>query len=689
MFKVHGGQFLATSVNFVAFRSSVSRRALLAASGSAEPPLDPRGEKRIAGSARRVSLRWLAGSGLTGLIGAGLLGGAIYAAFDREANFAEAPTRAQLNRRDQGEGEKVNPAKGDRLIKAIDIVAAKQTFKTPTAIRVGDREVIKNRTFTRVSTTLTLSDTGLSADVPEFNPLKLLSDSSNPAPEAPDDAPGPDVAEVGFTATELSPTQFGVANGTLSLDEVRAQVDETIKHSQTDGSKASPTLPSQLLLMKTSRASFDPNAGLAYATPGNINVSSPFSSIEVRMVPENVTLAPRTTNPVGDAESTRAAKDKLVVIRRGETLDDVLTAAGVQKTTVAAVKDAFNGRRAADAVAEGRRIKLSFAETENASVPQLARLTVYDGERVQALIALSDSGRYLLLENSQATSGKTASRKSQSDDDSDGDDSDDGMRLYNSLYETALKQEIPKPIIDQMIRTFANDVDFQRPVAAGDSIDAFFDNGDDGDHADLLYASVTARGETYKYYRFQSPDDQGVDYFDPSGKSTRKFLVRKPIATGELRSGFGMRFHPILHYSRPHNGVDWAAPIGTPIFAAGNGTVIKAGWDSGYGRRVEIEHNNGYVTTYNHMSAFARGLHDGDRVKQGQIVGYLGASGLATGPHLHYEVIVNGHFVDPLRVKLARTRQFEGKLLGDFKKERDRIDGLMAKAPNSSQVAGK
>jgi murein DD-endopeptidase MepM/ murein hydrolase activator NlpD len=226
-------------------------------------------------------------------------------------------------------------------------------------------------------------------------------------------------------------------------------------------------------------------------------------------------------------------------------------------------------------------------------------------------------------------------------------------------------------------------------VAGGDSIDAFFDNGDDGDRAELLYASITARGETYKYYRFQSPDDQGVDYFDPTGKSTRKFLVRKPITSGELRSVFGMRFHPILHYTRPHNGVDWAAPIGTPIFAAGNGTIVKAGWDSGYGRRVEIEHNNGYVTTYNHMSAFARGLRDGARVKQGQIVGYLGASGLATGPHLHYEVIVNGHFVDPLRVRLAKTRQFEGKLLVDFKKERDRIDGLMAKAPNSSQVAGK
>lgn len=636
-----------------------------------------------------MSLRWLAGSGLTGLIGAGLLGGAIYAAFDREANFAEAPTRALLNRKDQGESEKVNPAKGDRLIKSVDIVAAKQTYKTPTAIRVGDHEVIKTRTFTRVSTTLTMSDTGLSADVPEFNPLKLLADSSNPTPEAPEAAPAPDIVEVSFTVADLSTSQFNAPNGALSLDEVRAQVAETLKHAQSGGSKASPTLPPQLLLMRTSRASFDANGpGLAYATPGNINVSSPFSSIEVRMVPENVTLAPRTTNPVGEADAMRDVREKLLVIRRGEGLDEVLAAAGVQKSTIAAVKEAFSSRRANDAVSEGRRVKLSFAETEGASALQLARLTVYDDEKVKASVALADSGRYLLLENAPAADANAKSHKAQQGDDEDDEDSG-GMRLYNSLYETALKQDIPRPIIDQMVRTFGNDVDFQRPVAGGDSIDAFFDNGEDGDHAELLYASITARGETYKYYRFQSMDDQGVDYFDPAGKSTRKFLVRKPITSGELRSVFGMRFHPILHYSRPHNGVDWAAPIGTPIFAAGNGTIVKAGWDSGYGRRVEIEHNNGYVTTYNHMSAFARGLREGARVKQGQIVGYLGASGLATGPHLHYEVIVNGHFVDPLRVRLAKTRQFEGKQLADFKKERDRIDGLMAKAPNSSQVAGK
>ncbi len=130
------------------------------------------------------------------------------------------------------------------------------------------------------------------------------------------------------------------------------------------------------------------------------------------------------------------------------------------------------------------------------------------------------------------------------------------------------------------------------------------------------------------------------------------------------------------------------APIGTPIFAAGNGEIVKAGWSSGYGRRVEIQHINGYVTTYNHMSAFGRGIKEGIHVNQGQIVGYLGASGLATGPHLHYEVIVNGHYVDPMKVKLARTRQFDGKLLSDFKRERDRIDALIAKAPNATRVAG-
>ena len=164
--------------------------------------------------------------------------------------------------------------------------------------------------------------------------------------------------------------------------------------------------------------------------------------------------------------------------------------------------------------------------------------------------------------------------------------------------------------------------------------------------------------------------------------------MRKPIAEGEMTSGFGMRYHPILHFTRMHTGVDWAAPIGTPIFAAGNGVVIKAQWDSGYGRRVEIQHANGYVTTYNHMSGFGRGITEGARVTQGQVVGYLGQTGLATGPHLHYEVIINGNFVDPMAIKLARTREFDGKMLAACSgASATAIDQLMAQAPAAAAMA--
>jgi murein DD-endopeptidase MepM/ murein hydrolase activator NlpD len=280
-----------------------------------------------------------------------------------------------------------------------------------------------------------------------------------------------------------------------------------------------------------------------------------------------------------------------------------------------------------------------------------------------------------------------AARPKSESDDSDTDEG--GMRLYQSLYETALKQSIPKTVIDDLVRVFGNDVDFQRAVAAGDTFDAFYTDGDEDGHNDLLYASITVRDDVYRYYRFQAPDDGTVDFYDDNGRSTRKFLIRKPVPVGEMTSGFGLRFHPILGYNRPHTGVDWGAPIGTPILAAGSGTVLTAERNSSYGNHIEIQHANGYVTTYSHMSGFARGIVSGTRVHQGQVIGYLGQTGLATGPHLHYEVIVNGHFVDPMRVKLARTREMDGKMLASFKREHDRIDALMASAPNAVQDPGK
>ncbi len=280
-----------------------------------------------------------------------------------------------------------------------------------------------------------------------------------------------------------------------------------------------------------------------------------------------------------------------------------------------------------------------------------------------------------------------APEAAKTDDDEEDDGS--GVRLYQSIYETALRNKVPMPVIDDMIRIYSYDVDFQRRVQPGDSFDVFYTGEDEGtnnsaEKTEVLYAALTVGGETKKYYRFQTPDDGIVDYYDETGKSAKKFLVRKPVNEAIMRSGFGARRHPILGDIRMHTGVDWATAYGTPIFAAGNGAIEKIGWEGGYGKYIRIKHNNGYETAYGHMSAFAKGMEVGKRVRQGQVIGFVGSTGQSTGSHVHYEILVNGRFVDPMRVKLPRGRALEGPMMANFEKERDRLDGMMGGRNGSS-----
>ncbi|WP_036280232.1 M23 family metallopeptidase [Methylocystis sp. ATCC 49242] len=651
-----------------------------------EPAIEIDGRRHTADDRRRVSVRWLSGTVLTGFSGALLISAAAYTALDQQTRFAEAPTRAAPARQEETDSQVVNPKKGDRLMRAVDVVAAKQTFRAATTSRSGDKEVVRTKAFTHVAATLTLAPTSFANEVPAFNPLKLITDARAPDSNGDSDV-ALDEAEVSFVTHDLGAVGVETQSAQLSLEECQAQVIEQVKSSIAAGPKATLPLPGQALLSRTSRASIDPMA-LAYATPGSSPLTAPFSSIEVRMVPENVTVAPR------DTPQPTQMEEKLAVVRHGENLTDILAANGVPRARIDAVAAAYRGKRG-DPVREGQRVKLLFADFDGSGKNmQLARMSVYNDDVVESIVAATDKGTFVQTPTAPAPIARKAPKRYIPALEDLGDEEDDSgaMRLYDSLYETALKQQVPRPIINEMVRVFANDVDLQRGVSGGDTLDLFYDEPDDGSvpgRDALLFASLTTHNETYRYYRFQTTDDGLVDYYDENGRSSRKFLVRKPISIGETRSGFGMRRHPILGYYKMHTGVDWAAPIGTPILAAGNGTVIKAQWDSGYGRRVEIQHANGYITTYNHMSGFARGITEGVRVKQGQTVGFLGSTGLSTGPHLHYEVMVNGHFVDPMRVKLARTREIEGRMLADFKKERDRIDSLMAKAPNNSKVASR
>ena len=639
-----------------------------------EPPIEI-GRSRIEGRERlRVSLRWLAGVALTGVCGLALIGSALYLDLDRQSTFAEAPEFAAATHKDGAQDEGVNPGKGDRLVRPIDIVAAKQTFKAPTTIKIGDKEVVKARSFTILATTLTMTPTGFADAVPPFDPLKATRGSAEKADAPPDPGPMQDDAEVAFSQRDLTDEDAAAATGELTLAEAQAQVVQMIKATAA-GDKAPPLAP-QMLLTRTSQAGIDPLGALSYATSGAEGANAPFASIEVRMVPENVTDAVKAP-----ADAQPNGRERLVQMRHGETFEDVLRANGASKDAAGAILAAFGAKRGDSPVAEGQKIILQFDEppAEGAPAP-IARVSVYADEQLKSTIAIDDDGAYVPV---TLRSGGAASKTAES-----GEADNGGMSLYESFYETALKQGLPRPIIDEMVRAFANDVDFQRSAQPGDSIAAFVAEADEIDpHPQLLFATMTVRDQVFKYYRFQTPDDGLVDYYDESGRSTRKFLIRKPIVAGEITSPFGMRYHPILRYARMHTGVDWGAPVGTPILAAGAGVVIKAEYTSGYGRRVEIQHANGYVTTYSHLSGFARGIVAGVRVTQGQVVGYLGQSGLATGPHLHYEVIINGNFVDPMAIKLARTREFDGKMLAAFKRERERIDQLMAQAPNAAPAS--
>jgi murein DD-endopeptidase MepM/ murein hydrolase activator NlpD len=238
---------------------------------------------------------------------------------------------------------------------------------------------------------------------------------------------------------------------------------------------------------------------------------------------------------------------------------------------------------------------------------------------------------------------------------------------------------------------FAYDVDFQSRITPGDSLEVFHSLPDPsnaaGSDPEILYASLTLDGTEKRLYRFRTGDDSVVDYYDENGVSAKKFLVRKPVLQGIITSPFGWRVHPLLGYRRLHAGVDYAAPKGTPIFAAGNGVIEKAGVSSGYGNMIEIRHANGYETVYGHQSAFAKGIVPGVTVHQGQIIGYVGSTGLSTGPHVHFEIRINNQPVDPLRIRLPRGRVLEDNYLTDFEAERARIDNLLGNGAVPTQTA--
>jgi hypothetical protein len=639
-----------------------------------EPPIARDGE-RGSHDRRTISLRWLAGTVLTGLFGAALIGSAIDIALDGELTFAERAEQASAPAGRVASADK-SPKRGDKLFVSADIVSAKQAFRTPTTIRVGDREVIKVKPFVRVATNLALGSLGFAEDIPAFNPMKMYNSGNDTAERAPEPETNEGDAEVSVQKRLLMGYTGAPDSGAmLTQSQVEAQIAEERKATLFVGQRPNLPLNSQLMLTHALNAS----AVQPDAPPASLGTS--FSTMQVTFSTENVTIKEKTPRP--ERQLAPTTEEKLVTIRRNENFEQVLRANGAGPNEGRSIVAALASRLKDAPVREGSRLKLLFGlSADGKRSMQLLRVIVLDGETVTAIAAVDDRNTFVSVAPPQVESPANA------EEDEETDEANGGLRLFDSIYETGFKHDIPRPVLDQIIKVAFYDFDLQRRVSGGDSFEVFYAEDDENDgRPDVLYASLSVGGLAKHYYRFQTGDDGIVDFFDETGKSNRKFLIRKPISEGILRSTFGMRYHPILRYSRMHTGIDWANKVGTPIIAAGDGRVRFADWESGYGRRIEIEHAYNFVTTYNHMSGFARGIKEGVRVRQGQVIGYLGSTGLSTGPHLHYEVMINENLVDPLSVKVPRNRDLDTQQLLAFKRERERIDDLISKAPTATRLA--
>jgi murein DD-endopeptidase MepM/ murein hydrolase activator NlpD len=637
-----------------------------------EPPLSVDGGPGGLVDRRRLSVQWFCGTILTGLCGAALMGGAVFASLDGETNFAAAPERVEIALRGAiaGLGGRLSGIhKTDRLAAVSEPSVARQTMRVPISTRVRERELVRTRSFIRVAGNLSLSLSELSANIPPFNPQKLLTDGVANSDDAP--AAEPD-AEVSFVTCDfLAPApKSKVSSAVCDLNSLLAKVkpstqlplDDVITRVRDIASKTASSSP----FLANADANATPGIKFNYAAEGD---ADPYIGFEARVVPENITLLPKTNGNTDWSEH-------LVTVKKTETAGSILRELGATPDEIKGILAVLGARAREGGVKEGQKLRVLTAAAGLGHMQPLRIIISGDGG-VEAAVALSDNGKYVPVDIRNVDTEAADANGEEA-----GEDDGSGVRLYQSIYETALRNSVPNPVIEELIRIYSYDVDFQRKVQAGDSFDVLYSDDENNEgRNEVRYVSLTVGGETKRYYHYQTADDGTYDYYDETGKSAKKFLVRKPVPIGIMRSGFGERNHPLLHYMKTHTGVDWAAPFGTPIFAAGNGAIDEIGVKGGYGKYVRVRHANGYQTAYGHMTAFARGLNVGSRVRQGQIIGFVGSTGLSTGAHVHFEILINDRFVNPMTVKLPRGRVLDGTSLAVFEKGREQLDALMAQVP--------
>ena len=529
------------------------------------------------------------------------------------------------------------------------------------------RALIRKQPFVRVRATLATSATALSGDIPDYDPVALI-DASQPVVTDTDEIANPDIygAEVEGEVqirTSALPVSFvpppAISDKTAS-DFVRLSVESVF------GDGGMPDAGGDALM---AYAPADTGLrDLGVVTDGGL-----------AGVAENVTVLPKskTADEAGLGRSER-------VITVSASFRDALLKNGFDARTYDLVTASLRNVLTPERVPKGAKLRILMGPARNE--PRLIphRLSVYIPDRAGAMkyaatAALTDRGNYVLGSEPPAIQFPA--------EDTEEINVNNLPTVYRAIWETARKHDIDDSITSRIVAMFAYDVDLTKRITPGDSIEILeTPEGSDG-HQELLYVALKLGTTTRELFRYRT-EDGTVDFYDPDGETGKRFLTRRPVqGGGRLASRFGSRVHPIFKTRRMHTGVDLASKTGTPIYASGDGIVEKAQWLSGYGKYVELKHVNGFETGYGHMSRIADGMKPGVKVRQGQIIGYVGSTGNSTGPHLHFEIKVNGRFVDPLSVKLPRDKSLSAQHETSFKQTIAQIRDLMQRDAAPMTVA--
>ena len=620
--------------------------------------------------------RWLVSTCLAGMVGAVAIFVVICGSADQRASkggFLPALTAsgdAVIFGSDMmflraNEGLKWATPKSDRLRVITGAISTRYIIHESVKQRRSGREYIHAKPYVRIVARLAPVPRDAEDIIPTFNPLKLYATRKQASDGKKANADEADHGSVVVRVVELLGGILPVEDGQVLDNRDVAELVQRAKEAEAEAESV------------RAGAEADANRSPAGTLLGTIG-----ADFAANAVPPNTTVTAKPAQDNDDAIADLEGREARVVkVGRGDTLRRILIRAGADNWQARAMIEAARNTFPASNLKQGHEVRITL-------VPSLTRQDRMEPARFSIF---SDGHGHLVTVKRNAAGEFVASGSSFFDQDIMNaalgfNDRASSSSVYASVYYAGHHEKLSAESIMQIMKIHAYETDFRRKLRPGDALELFFDmktdSGSDAPPGELLYTAITTGGETYRFYRFRTPDGH-VDYYDHEGNNSKKFLMRRPVRGDNVRltSGYGLRFHPLLNERRMHSGVDWATASGTPVLAAGTGVIEEAGRKGRYGNYVRIRHANGYHTAYGHMLRIAKGVKKGTKVRQGLVIGYVGSTGLSSGPHLHYEVLINKRFVDPLSIQVPRERKLDGRQLIEFQKESARIDDLMRRTP--------